>query len=260
MSKVELMPSLFIGHGSPMNVIEDNKYTQGWEKIAKEIPTPQAILCISAHWFIPDTRVGEMESPRTIHDFYGFPQVLYEQQYPAPGAPEVAKDVQGLVHSVEVKLDSSWGLDHGTWSVLSKMYPDATIPTTQLSIDYTKKPGEHYKIAQQLHSLRNNGVLIIGSGNLVHNLGMARLDMGELVYDWTPEFDQKMVDSLLNGDHEPIINYTELSDLARLAHPTPDHFLPLLYTIGAADTSEDVSVFNQYYFAGSLSMTSFKIG
>ncbi|MFW9907123.1 MAG: 4,5-DOPA dioxygenase extradiol [Candidatus Thorarchaeota archaeon] len=255
-----MMPTLFIGHGSPMNAIENNKFTKGWEDIAKAIPEPSAILCISAHWYIPDTRIGGMDSPRTIHDFYGFPRELYAQQYPAPGAPKLASEVQHLVHSTRITSDANWGLDHGTWCVLKKMYPKAHLPTTQLSIDYTKSPQQHYRIAQELIELRKQGVLILGSGNLVHNLALARLDRFDSVFDWNVEFDQKMVEYLQTGNHHAIIEYSALGELARKAHPTPDHFLPLVYVLGATSSEEEVHVFNQYYMAGSLSMTSIRIG
>ena len=259
-SSPQKMPVLFIGHGSPMNAIEENEFTAGWIENTRSIPRPKSILSISAHWFIPSTRIGVMEHPQTIHDFYGFPRELYEQQYPAPGAPELAKRVARLVHSVSVELDDSWGLDHGTWSVLKRVYPAADIPVTQLSINYTMPPQYHYQIGEQLAPLRDEGVLILGSGNMVHNLGAIRFDKLDSCYTWAGEFDEWVSDRIKDGDYEHVIDTSDLGVTAQLAHPTPDHFLPLLYVLGASQPDERIQFFNQKCFAGSITMTSVKIG
>jgi 4,5-DOPA dioxygenase extradiol len=258
-----LMPVLFIGHGSPMNGIEDNEFSQHWAKMAKEIPTPAAVLVVSAHWFRKGTMVTAMDFPKTIHDFGGFPQALFDVQYPAPGNPELAKESVSLIHTAKAELDHEWGLDHGTWTVVRCMYPEAKIPVLQLSIDYTKGPQFHYDLAKELYALRKKGVLIIGSGNMVHNLRMVAWDkMNEpgYGYDWALKMNDTFKQLITSGDHKPLINYESLGKEAMLAIPTPEHYLPLLYTLGLKGEKDAISFFNDKAVAGSLTMTSVKIG
>lgn len=252
------MPTLFIGHGSPMNAIEDNEFTEGWVEVARNIPKPDVILCASAHWYIPKTMITSMETPRTIHDFYGFPPELYQQQYPAPGAPDLARNISETLNEYSIELDQSWGLDHGTWSVLKRMYPDADIPTIQLSIDYTKSPRFHYDLGHRLKFLREQGVLIIGSGNLVHNLGAVVFDASEFTYDWAREFDERVTDAILSKEEDVFIDFKGLDDIGRKAHPTLDHYLPLLYAIGSSESDNEPTIYNQKPIYGSISMTCFK--
>lgn len=259
----QVMPVLFIGHGSPMNGIEDTEFSRRWTQMAKEIPTPKAVLVVSAHWFTKGTQITAMDFPKTIHDFGGFPQELFAVQYPAPGNPILAKETAALLHSAKVELDHDWGLDHGTWTVVRHMYPDANIPVLQLSIDYTKAPQYHYDLAKELLKLRKKGVLIIGSGNMVHNLRMVAWDkMKEPGYgfDWALEMNDRFKHLISTGDHMPLINYQTLGKDALLAIPTPEHYLPLLYTLGLQGSKDKVSFFNDKAVAGSLTMTSVKIG
>ncbi|MCB0495863.1 MAG: 4,5-DOPA dioxygenase extradiol [Cyclobacteriaceae bacterium] len=261
-SATERMPALFIGHGSPMNAIEENEFVAGFRKAARSIPKPNAILCISAHWFTPGTRVTAMEMPRTIHDFGGFPPQLYEVQYPAKGNPELAAETRQLLTPVQVEMDEKWGLDHGAWSVIKHMYPMADVPVVQLSIDYTKPASYHFELAQQLKSLREKGVLILGSGNIIHNLGMVdwpNFDKDNHGYDWAIEAHDTINDYLLDGNYQPLINYNNQGKAFNLAIPTPDHYLPLLYTLALQQKGETISLFNDKLMAGSLSMTSVKI-
>lgn len=252
-AKTERMPVVFMGHGSPMNTLEDNEYTREWHKIAASIPTPTAILCISAHWLTHGTAVTAMEHPKTIHDFYGFPQSLSTFEYPAPGAPQLAAETKKQIHSTDVILDEKeWGLDHGTWSVLAQMYPKANIPVYQLSIDFYKGGQYHYDLGKELRSLRERGVLIMGSGNVVHNLRMIKWEGG--AYDWATEFDTKVKDLLDKRDFAPLIDYKSLGRAAELSIPTPDHYFPLLYTMGAADEKDSHSYFNEGAALGSMSM------
>lgn len=258
-----LMPVLFIGHGSPMNGIEDNEFSNRWKAMAKEIPTPKAVLVISAHWFTKGTSITAMDFPKTIHDFGGFPEALFQVQYPAPGSPSLAKETASMIHSTQVELDHDWGLDHGTWTIIRHMYPEATIPILQLSIDYTKDPAFHYALAKELYQLRKKGVLIIGSGNMVHNLRMVawdKLDGPAYGYDWALHMNQTFKDLISNKDHQPLIHYNSLGKEAMLAIPTPEHYLPLLYTLGLQGKTDDVSFFNDKPVGGSLTMTSVKIG
>jgi 4,5-DOPA dioxygenase extradiol len=258
-----LMPVLFVGHGSPMNGIEDNEFSKRWEQMAKEIPTPAAVLVISAHWFTNGTRVTTMDFPETIHDFGGFPQALFDVQYPAPGNPALARETASLLHSTHVELDHDWGLDHGAWSVVRRMYPEATIPVLQLSIDYTKPPQYHYDLAKELYSLRKKGVLIMGSGNMVHNLRMIswqNMNNAGFGYDWALMMNDKFKQIISSGDYKPLINYETLGAEARLAIPTPEHYLPLLYSLGLKNNKDEISFFNDKAVAGSLTMTSVKIG
>jgi len=256
------MPLLFLGHGSPMNAIEENEFVQGFRQIVKTIPTPKAVLCVSAHWETRGTYVTAMENPRTIHDFGGFPRELFEVQYPAPGSPALAAKVKQLIGSTPVGMDQSWGLDHGAWSVIKHLYPNADIPVIQLSLDRSKGPEDHYKLAGELVSLRHKGVLIVGSGNLVHNLGMVawqHLDDIGYAFDWAEEARTRMNDMILGGDHKSLIRYQKQGRAFDLAIPSPDHFLPLLYVLGLKEGNERVSLFNDRAVAGSLTMTSVKI-
>lgn len=259
----QLMPVLFIGHGSPMNGIEDNEFSKRWAAMAKEIPTPKAVLVVSAHWFTNGTRITAMVFPPTIHDFGGFPKELFDVQYPAPGNPELAKETSSLIHSANVELNHDWGLDHGAWTIIRHMYPKADIPVLQLSIDYTKNPQWHYDLAKELYSLRKKGVLIIGSGNMVHNLRMVawdKLDAPEYGYDWALHMNSKFKELIGNNDHQQLINYSLLGREAMLSIPTPEHYLPLLYTLGLKNEKEHVSFFNDKAVGGSLTMTSVKVG
>ncbi|CAN5556976.1 4,5-DOPA dioxygenase extradiol [soil metagenome] len=259
----QLMPVLFIGHGSPMNGIEDTEFSRRWTQMAKEIPTPKAVLVVSAHWFTKGTQITAMDFPKTIHDFGGFPQALFDVQYPAPGNPVLAKETAELLHSANITLDHDWGLDHGTWTVVRHMYPEAKIPVLQLSIDYTKGPQYHYDLAKELYALRKKGVLIIGSGNMVHNLRMVawdKLNDQEYAYDWAKQMNNKFKELIQAGDHNPLINYTGLGKEAMLAIPTPEHYLPLMYTLGLKTNKDSVSFFNDKAVGGSLTMTSVKLG
>jgi 4,5-DOPA dioxygenase extradiol len=259
----EKMPVLFLGHGSPMNAIEENQFVTGFREIAKTLPRPNAILCVSAHWFTQGTKVTAMEMPRTIHDFSGFPKELYEVQYPAKGNIALAKETKELLSPTFVELDEKWGLDHGAWSVIKHLYPNADIPVVQLSIDYTKPAQVHFELAQKLNELRNKGILIIGSGNIVHNLGLVdfrNFDKDNYGFDWAIEAREIINKYMLEGNFQPIINYEKQSKAFQLAIPTPDHYLPLIYTLGLSQKGESLLLFNDKLVAGSLSMTSLKIG
>lgn len=261
-SNTEKMPVLFLGHGSPMNAIEENQFVSGFRNIAKILPKPNAILCISAHWFTNGTKVTAMEMPRTIHDFGGFPQELFQVQYPAKGSPELAVATQELLSPTAVELDQHWGLDHGAWSVIKHLYPDADIPVIQMSIDYTKSGQYHFELAQKLSALRTKGILIIGSGNIVHNLRLVdfhNFDKDNYGFDWAIEARSVINDYLLDGNFQPLIDFEKQSKAFQLAIPTPDHYLPLIYTLGLKGKSEELSLFNDKLVAGSLSMTSVKI-
>jgi 4,5-DOPA dioxygenase extradiol len=259
--QTDLMPALFIGHGSPMNGIENNEFSQSWADLAKNIPVPKAVLVVSAHWYTHGTFVTAMDFPSTIHDFGGFPQALFDVQYPAPGDPKLAAEIPGLIHSTPVGLDHDWGLDHGTWTVVKHMYPNADIPVLQLSIDYTKSPEQHYEIAKEIYALRKKGILVLGSGNMVHNLRMLSWEMiNGGGYDWAMEMNDKFKNLIANGDHKPLINYRNLGTDAMLAIPTPEHYLPLIYTLGMKNEKEEVSFFNDKAVGGSLTMTSVLVG
>ena len=256
-----LMPVLFIGHGSPMNGIEDNEFSAKWAGIAKDIPQPKAVLVVSAHWFTKGTHITAMDFPRTIHDFGGFPQALFDVDYPAPGSPSLALETAGLIHSTQVGLDHDWGLDHGAWTVVRHMYPNANIPVLQLSIDYTKDAVYHYNLAKELFELRKKGILILGSGNMVHNLRMMSWEMihgGG--YDWALEMNDKFKSLILNREHQQLADYRNLGREAILAIPTPEHYLPLMYTLGLQNGTEEASLFNDKAVGGSLTMTSVRIG
>jgi len=254
-----VMPVLFIGHGSPMNGIEDNEFSIRWKNMAKEIPTPAAVLVVSAHWFSKGTRITAMDFPETIHDFGGFPQALFEVQYPAPGSPALAKETASLLHSAHVELDHDWGLDHGAWTIIRHMYPEAKIPVLQLSIDYTKGPQYHFDLAKELYDLRKKGVLIIGSGNMVHNLRMVswdKINTPGYGFDWALQMNDTFKQLISDGNYKPLINYESLGAETRLAIPTPEHYLPLLYSLGLKGNNDHVSFFNDKAVAGSLTMTS----
>jgi 4,5-DOPA dioxygenase extradiol len=257
------MPVLFVGHGSPMNAIEENQFVQGFRTAAKSIPKPNAILCISAHWLTNGTKLTAMSMLPTIHDFGGFPQALFDVQYPAPGSPELAKETQALLAPTHVDLDDAWGLDHGTWSVLKHFYPEADIPVIQLSIDYGKPMQYQFDLAKQLQSLREKGVLIIGSGNMVHNLGrvdFSRINEVGYGYDWAIEARSVLNKELLDGNFQAMIDYHKGPKSLQLAIPTPDHYIPLLYTLGLKSKTDELTLFNDHLLAGSLSMTSVRIG
>jgi 4,5-DOPA dioxygenase extradiol len=252
---MDKMPIIFIGHGSPMNAIEDNEFTQNWSKIASMIPKPKAILSISAHWYTQGTRIMDEIHPKMIYDMYGFPEELYEIEYNAQGAPDLALYTKSLI-SREVKIDNTWGYDHGTWSVLHVMYPNADIPVYQLSVDRNAAAEVHYEIGKQIKMLREQGVLILGSGNVVHNLGRVNFSATE-GYDWAKNFDNYIKDKILKKEYEDVVNYRKAGESAGLAVPTPEHFYPLLYVLGGLNENDKVSIYNNSCFAGSLSMTSY---
>jgi 4,5-DOPA dioxygenase extradiol len=252
-------PLLFIGHGSPMNGIEDNIFSESWEALGKQLETPKAVLCISAHWLTRGTQITAMENPQTIHDFGGFPQALFDVSYPAPGNPALAKETASLVHSTHVGLDHEWGLDHGSWTVIRRMYPNANIPVLQLSLDYSKDAQYHYNLSKELAALRKKGVLILGSGNMIHNLRIMNWQTPETGYDWAIEANDKFKQFIANNDHSSLIKYESLGQAAKLSIPTPEHYLPMLYVLGLKEKNETVSFFNDKTVMGSISMTSFKI-
>jgi 4,5-DOPA dioxygenase extradiol len=260
--KTDKMPLLFLGHGSPMNAIEENEFVKGFRNIAKTIPKPNAILCISAHWYTNGTKVTAMPMPPTIHDFGGFPQALFDVQYPAKGSPQLAEITKNILVPTSIELNEDWGLDHGAWSVIKHLYPTADIPIIQMSIDYTKPASYHFELAQKLSSLRKKGILIIGSGNIIHNLGMVDFKNINTVgygFDWAIEAREKINSYLLNDNFEPLINYEKQGKEFLLSIPSPDHYLPLIYILGIKEKSEQISLFNDKLVAGSLSMTSVKI-
>jgi 4,5-DOPA dioxygenase extradiol len=250
------MPVIFIGHGSPMNAIEHNSYTNNWLKIAQELPKPKAILVISAHWYTKDTRIMDDLHPKTIYDMYGFPKELYEIEYKATGAPELAHFTKSLIGKDTI-VDNSWGYDHGAWSVLHVMYPNADIPVFQLSVNKNAAAAEHYELGKKLASLRNKDVLILASGNVVHNLSRVDFSM-EGGYEWANEFDNYIKENILSQNHQAIINYEKAGDIARLSFSIPDHFYPLLYVLGASASEDKITVYNDSCVAGSLSMTCYK--
>lgn len=263
LSSTDKMPVLFLGHGSPMNAIEENEFVTGFRNISKTIQRPNAILCVSAHWETRGTFVTAMSKPVTIHDFGGFPQALFDVQYPAPGSPGLASETKSLVKKTEVGLDDKWGLDHGAWSVVKHLYPNADVPIIQMSLDYYQSPQYHYELAIELKSLREKGVLIIGSGNMVHNLGLIawdKLNDDEYGFDWAIEASEKMKGYILSNDHKQLINFKSQGKAFDLAIPTPEHYLPLLYTLALKDENEKLTLFNDKAVAGSLTMTSVKIG
>lgn len=255
------MPTLFVGHGSPMNGIQDNEFSRGWVDMVKGMDLPSAVLVISAHWLTRGTLVTAMENPKTIHDFGGFPEELFQVQYPAPGSPELAKEIKQEVESIQVHLDHEWGLDHGTWSVVRHMFPEAKIPVLQLSIDYFKPADYHYKLAQELAKLRKKGVLIIGSGNMIHNLRMLdwqNIDQN-VGYDWANELNDTFIKIIEQKDHTKLFDIQNLGEAGKLAIPTPDHYYPLMYTLGLQNNKDEVEIFNNHLVGGSISMTSLRI-
>jgi len=255
---MDRMPIIFIGHGSPMNAIEDNEFSRAWITAGKALPQPKAILSVSAHWETKGTQVTAMEKPRTIYDFYGFPPELYAMKYPALGSPELAQRIGSLVGGSEITLSLTWGLDHGTWSVLSRLFPEADMPVIQLSLDMDKTAQAHYDLGRQLVPLRDEGILILGSGNIVHNLGMVVFE--DVAFDWAVEFDGKVKQWILDDNHEPIIQYNKQGRTAALAINSAEHYKPLLYVLGAKESGEPVSFFADKVWGGSLSMRSIKIG
>ncbi len=257
----QIMPAIFFGHGNPMNAVMNNNYTAGWRRMGKQTPKPKAILSISAHWFVPETGVTISTAPRTIHDFGGFPRELYQVQYPAPGDPELARRVKTLLEPLQVNLDNSWGLDHGTWSVLRHVYPAADVPVVQLSIDETQPSSFHFEIGRKLAPLRDEGILIVGSGNLVHNLHTYA--WGRHVpdpYDWAIRFENQAKEMMLAGEYKPLINYETLGPEASLSIPTPDHYLPLLYVIGTRQQGEVITFPIEGVDGGSISMLTVQVG
>lgn len=258
----ERMPVLFIGHGSPMNAIEDNSFTQRLAAIGSELPRPQAILVVSAHWMTRNgTLVAETAKPKTIHDFGGFPKALFDQQYPAPGSPEIAQLIKETATSPEVHGDSGhWGLDHGAWTVLKHMYPNADIPVLQLSLNMSEGPEHHMKVASQLETLRDRGVLILGSGNIVHNLRTIRWEPNAPAFEWAQEFDDWMKKKLIARDFKPVIHDFHKTEAGRLSIPTLDHYLPLFYALGASNTKDDLSFDYEEMQNGSISMRCVRLG
>ncbi|MBP9160857.1 MAG: 4,5-DOPA dioxygenase extradiol [Flavobacteriales bacterium] len=259
----ERMPVLFLGHGSPMNAIEENEFVAGFRKIGEEIAKPQAILCVSAHWETKGTQVTAMPTPRTIHDFGGFPPELFAVQYPAPGSPELAIETQKLITSTTVGLDQQWGLDHGAWSVVKHLYPNADVPIIELSLDKDLSAEKHYALAKQLGAMREKGVLIVGSGNLVHNLRLVawnRMNEANFGFDWALEARAIFNQAILSGDHQALVNYTKLGSAVQLAIPTPEHYLPLMYALALQQPGDQASLFNDKAVGGAATMTSVKIG
>ena len=255
----ELAPLLFIGHGSPMNGIGQNSFSDSWELIGRNVELPAAALVVSAHWLSRGTFVTAMNHPKTIHDFAGFPEALYAVEYPAPGDPLLAQEIQSIVSKTNVGLDHDWGLDHGAWTVVRHIFPEANIPVLQLSIDYHKPASYHYALAKELQSLRRKGVMIIGSGNIIHNLRLVdwqKLNAENYGYDWAIELNELFKNKILHREHDALINYTDLSKAALLAVPTPDHYYPLLYTLALQSDNEETVFFNDELVGGSLNMTS----
>jgi len=258
-----LMPVLFVGHGSPMNGIEVNEFSTKWRSLAQQIDKPKAVLVISAHWFTKGTKITAMDFPPTIHDFGGFPEALFQVQYPAPGNSALAEETATMIHLTKVVLDHDWGLDHGTWSIVRHMYPNADIPVLQLSIDYSKPASYHYELAKELYALRKKGVLIMGSGNMVHNLRMIawdKMDVPGYGFDWALHMNNIFKMHISNGNHESLIHYEQLGKDALLSIPTPEHYLPLIYTLGLSTKQDPISFFNDKAVAGSLTMTSVQFG
>ncbi|MDO8499823.1 MAG: 4,5-DOPA dioxygenase extradiol [bacterium] len=250
------LPVLFVGHGSPVNAIEDNEFTRAWESEGENLPKPAAVLCISAHWFVDGTFVHGAKRPQTIHDFYGFSPELYAVRYDCPGAPAVAREVQGIVTTAKVQWDTDWGLDHGCWVVIKRLFPEADVPVFQMSLDATKPPQFHYDLARELHALRRQGVLIIGSGNIVHNLWLITYDETAPPYDWAIEFDEVTKKLITAGDHRALIDYKKMGHAAHLSIPTPDHYWPLLYTLALQEKDEQAYFFVEGLTYKSISMRS----
>lgn len=263
LNNTEKMPVLFLGHGSPMNAIEDNVFVKGFREIEKIIPKPAAILCISAHWETRGTYITAMESPPTIHDFGGFPEELFKVQYPAPGNPLLADEIQKTVNYAHIESDYSWGLDHGAWSVIRHLYPDADIPVIQLSLDYYRNADYHYALAAELSILRNKGILIVGSGNMVHNLRLLdwkKMNQEQYAFDWALEAGEKLKQLIMNKDHNSLKGFRSLGKAVDFAIPTPEHFMPLLYVLAQQNNKDEIKIFNDGYVGGSVGMASVKIG
>jgi 4,5-DOPA dioxygenase extradiol len=253
------MPAVFLGHGSPMNTLQTNRYTQAWRQIGKDMPAPKAIVCVSAHWFIRGVAVTAMSQPQTIHDFRGFPQALNDFEYPAPGSPTLAARVHDLLRPLDVRMDEEWGLDHGTWSVLAHVFPDANVPVVQLAIDGTQPAQFHYDLGRKLAPLRDEGVLVVGSGNVVHNLRVLK-PSGNAPYQWAQRFNEHVRAHILAGDHASLVHYDIVGDAARLSVPTPEHYLPLLYVLALKRDDEAVSLPVDGLEAGSISMLAVQVG
>ena len=258
--QAQRMPAVFFGHGSPMNTLERNRYTDAWRALGNSVPRPAAILAVSAHWYIRGTAATAMETPATIHDFGGFPQALFDFQYPAPGSPGLARRVRDVLAPVEVRFDEGWGLDHGTWSVLTHAFPRADVPVVQLSIDATQPASFHYELGKRLAPLRDEGVLIVGSGNVVHNLGMIKWDGAAPACDWAVRFNERVRDHLERRDHQPLVAYEKMGEDARLSVPTPEHYLPLLYIIGLQDERESIAFAVDGIQNASISMLTVVVG
>lgn len=261
MTTTKPTPAIFFGHGNPMNALARNEYTEGWAAVGAGMERPRAVLCVSAHWYVPGTAVTATPAPRTIHDFGGFPRELYEVKYPAPGSPELAGRVRELLAPVGVGLDTRWGLDHGTWSVLCHVFPDADVPVVQLAIDETLPAAAHYELGRRLAPLRDEGVLVVGSGNVVHNLhayawGRQRVEPLE----WAVRFEARARELLLAGEHEPLVNYESLGRDALLSVPTPEHYLPLLYVIATRREGDEVTFPVEGFDGGSVSMLAVRVG
>jgi len=254
----ETMPVLFVGHGNPMYAITENEYAYNWQQLGKTLPRPDAVLCISAHWETRGTFVTAMEKPKTIHDFYGFPKSLFDVQYPAPGSAGLAKETKESIDTISVGLDYDWGLDHGCWSVLKHIYPNADIPVVEMSLDYTQSPQWHFELAGELSGLRKKGVLIVGSGNMVHNLRAVDFNMAG-GFDWALEASDILKKLIVARNFKSLINYKNLGKAVQLAVPTPEHYLPLLYGLALAGPDENISLFNDKAEVGSITMTSLKI-
>jgi len=255
MPELKKMPVLFVGHGNPMNAIEDNEYSRSWIEIVKKIPKPEAILSVSAHWYTNGTKISDAAKPKTVYDMYGFPEELYQVTYNATGAPELAHHIKDMI-SDHVGIDNSWGIDHGTWSVLHRMYPEADIPVLQLSVDSLTSFDAHFRIGREISSLRESGVLIMGSGNIVHNLGMAKWGMNS-GFSWADEFDAYIRDKIVGRKYEDVINYGKAGKSSEMAFFTPEHFYPLLYALGASSEEDKITIFNESRTMGSMSMTSY---
>jgi 4,5-DOPA dioxygenase extradiol len=254
------MPAVFIGHGSPMNTLAHNPYTEAWSRLGREVPRPAAILAVSAHWYIRGTAVTVMQTPRTIHDFGGFPQALFDFQYPAAGSPALAQRVRELLAPLAVRADESWGLDHGTWSVLAHVFPEADIPIVQLSMDATRTASFHYELGKKLAPLRDEGVLVVGSGNVVHNLGVLNWKDDAPAFEWAGRFNDAVRDHVLKRDHQSLLEYEKMGDDAHMAVPTPEHYLPLLYILGLQDKRETAAVAVDGIQNASISMLSVVVG
>ena len=253
------MPVLFLGHGSPMNAIDDNEFVRGFKNVAAKLPAPNAILCVSAHWETRGTRVTAMTAPRTIHDFGGFPKALFDVQYPAPGSPWLAEETQKTVQLSPIELDHQWGLDHGSWSVVKHLYPNADVPIIQMSIDTALSPRQHFELAAELADLRSKGVLVVGSGNMVHNLGLVawdKLNEVDFAFEWARIASEKMKEAIVNGTYDTLFDYRNQGKEWNMAIPTPEHFIPLLYALALRGDKDEVSFFNDKAVAGALTMTS----